>query len=165
MRFTKFQIRQVFALALMSVVCSADAESVRLVLTISSPLPYSNTPLDPTINFPEYIRTAGVDGVLDPNSIEVRNTATNETIPHALTEEFAYGDQGRVEFVVADPSHRECEIRFRTMASRPPLQPQILTPQIGVGDLLRYNASRPRPISVPYSAGLHDLNGDNRYII
>ena len=146
----------------MSVVCSADAESVRLVLTISSPLPYSNTPLDPTINFPEYIRTAGVDGVLDPNSIEVRNTATNETIPHALTEEFAYGDQGRVEYVVADPSHRECEIRFRTMASRPPLQPQILTPQIGVGDLLRYNASRPRPISVPYSAGLHDLNGDNR---
>ena len=163
MRYTNLQIRHVSFLALMSVLCStATAESVRLSLTVTSTLLYSKTPLDPTIDFPEFIREAGVDGVLDPNSIEVHNATTNETIPHALTEDFAYGDKGRVEFVVANPRHREFEIRFQTIASRPPLQPQRFTPQIGVGDLLRYNASQPRPISVPYSAGLHDLNGDNR---
>ncbi len=140
----------------------AAGESVRLRLTITSPLPYSNTPLDPTIDFPEFIRTAGVSGVLDPNSIEVRNETTDATTPHNLTEDFDYADEGRVEFVVADSSHREFEIRFQTVAERSRLQPLKLTPQIGVGDLLRYNASSPRPIAVSYSPGLHDLNGDGR---
>jgi hypothetical protein len=142
--------------------CVATADLVRIQLTITSPITYSNTPLDPTIDFPEFIRTAAVAGVLDPNSIEVRNTTADETIPHALTEDFAYGDKGRVEFVVADANHREFEIRFQTAAKRPVLRPQMFTPQIGVGDLLRYNASRPRPVSLPYSPGLYDLNGDDR---
>lgn len=118
--------------------------------------------MDPAIDFPEYIRRSKVPGVLDPNSIEVRNTATNKPVPHALTEDFAYSDKGRVEFVVADQRHTEFEIRFTTVAERPPLRSQSFTPQIGVGDLLRYNAHRPRPITVAYSPGLHDLNGDGR---
>ncbi len=131
-------------------------------MTITSPLSYSNTPLDPTIDFPEFIRMAGVSGVLDPNSIEVRNATTNATIPHALTEDFVYGDEGRVEFVAAESDDRVFEVRFQTVARRPRLRPQNLTPQIGVGDLLRYNAPSPRPIAMPYSPGLHDLNGDGR---
>ena len=134
--------------------------TLRIRLTVTTPLSFSNTPLDPTIDFPELIRTAGVAGLLDPNSITVRNAATNETVPHALTEDFAYGDKGRVEFVVANSKHTEFEIRFRTVAKRPQLKPQRFTPQIGNGDLLRYNAFRPRPIVTPYSPGLHDLNGD-----
>jgi hypothetical protein len=163
MKISRIQFRQVYVIALMCVWCSAvAAESVRVSLTITSTLLYTNTPLDPAIDFSEFIRAASVDGVLDPNSVKVCNTSTNETVPHALTEDFAYGDKGRVEFVVADPKHRNFEIRFQTIARRPPLQPQKFTPQIGVGDLLRYNASRPRPVAVPYSAGLHDLNGNGR---
>ena len=91
------RIRYISFLALMNVLCgTTTAESVRLELSISSPLRYSNTPLDPTIDFSEFVRMAGVDGELDPNSIKVRNTATNQTIPHSLTEDFAYGDKGRV---------------------------------------------------------------------
>ncbi len=150
-------------IAVISTSCSiAAAESVRLRLKIASELRYSNTPLDPRIDFPEFIRAAGASGVLDPNSIEVFNTATSETIPHALSEDFAYGDAGRVEFVVPDSSHRDFEIRFQAVAKRPQLIPREFTPQIGVGDLLRYNAAKPRPVSVPYSPGLHDLNGDGR---
>lgn len=150
-------------LAAMWLSCSCEAEdSVRLRLTVTSPMPYSSTPLDPIIDFPEFIRTAAVTGVLDPNSIEVRNAATREIIPHAMTEDFAYSDKGRVEFVASNPNHREFEIRFRTVDRRPALQPPLFTPPIGVGDLLRFNASRPRPVSVPYSPGLHDLNGDGR---
>jgi len=163
MRPTNIRILQLSVAALISVCCGTSAaESLRLQLTITSPLSYANTPMDPAIDFPEFIRTAAADGVLDPNSIEVRNTATNATIPRAVTEDFAYGDKGRVEFIVGNPDHREFEIRFRTNARRSHLQPQVFTPQIGVGDLLRYNASQPRPICLPYSAGLHDLNGDNR---
>ena len=44
-------------------------------------------------------------GVLDSNSIELRNAVTRQVVPHALTEDFAYSDKGRVEFVVADPKH------------------------------------------------------------
>jgi hypothetical protein len=136
--------------------------TVRVRLTVTTPLSHPNTPLDPTVDFPALIRKAGVAGVLDPNSIEVRNAATNKLVSHALSEDFAYGDKGRVEFVVADPSHREFEIHFRTSAERPVLIPQKFTPQIGVGDLLRYNASQPRPIAVSYSPGLYDLNGDGK---
>jgi hypothetical protein len=135
---------------------------LRLRLTVTTPLSYPHTPLDPTIDFPEWIRQAEVAGVLDPNSIEVHNTATDQTVPHAISEDFAYGDKGRVEFVIADPSHTTLEIRWKTAAERPPLRPQRFAPQAGVGDLLRYNAGHPRPITVPYSPGLHDLNGDGQ---
>ena len=135
---------------------------LRVRLTVTTPLSYSNTPLDPTIDFPELIRQAGAAGELDPNSIEVHNPATNNSVPHVITEDFAYSDKGRIEFIVADPSHTVFEIRFRVIAKRQPLRPQEFTPQIGVGDLLRYNARVSRPIGVPYSPGLHDVNGDGQ---
>ncbi len=137
-------------------------------LTIESELTLANTPIDPTIDFGSLIRQAGdlvqdADlGVLDPNSIEVFNPGTKQIVPHVLTADFAYADQGRIEFVIADPHHRLFEIRFRAVRERPPIKPQSLTPMIGLGDLLRFNAGLPRPIAVPYSPGLHDLDGDGR---
>lgn len=139
---------------------SGAESTLRAQLTITTSLHQPNTPLDPTIDFPDLIQQAGAPGVLDPNSIEIHNLATNQLVPHALTEDFQYGDKGQIEFIVANPSHTAFEIRFRTVAKRPPLKPQEFTPQIGTGDLLRYNAGVPRPITVPYSPGLHDLNGD-----
>jgi hypothetical protein len=138
------------------------ADTLRIRLTITTPLAYSNTPLDPLVDFPDLIRQAERPGVLDPNSVEVFNTQTDERVAHALTEDFAYGDQGRVQFVVSDPSQREFEIRFRTVAARLPLEPQRFTPQIGVGDLLRHNAGEPRAITLFHSMGLHDVTGDGR---
>ncbi len=135
---------------------------VRLRLTVTSPLRHTNTPLDPRIDFPHWIREAGRKGVLNPNSIEVVDLATNTAIPHALSDEFFYGDTGRVEFVITNPTHRHFAMRFEVVAERPALQPRRFTPQIGVGDLLRYNAGRPMPITVPYSPGLHDLDGDGQ---
>ncbi len=99
-------------------------------------------------------------GVLNPNSIEVHNVATDQTVSHALTADFQTSDTGRLEFVVAEPDHTVFEIRFQTVVKRPTLNPQTFTPQIGTGDLLRFNAGVPRPIAVPYSPGLHDVNGD-----
>ena len=63
--------------------------TLRVRLTVETPLSHVNTPLDPEIDFPELIRQSEAPGVLDPNSIEVRNTATNKPVPHALTEDFA----------------------------------------------------------------------------
>jgi len=51
---------------------------------------------------------------------------------------------------------------FRTVEKRPPLLPANYTPRIGVGDLLRYNAGVPRPITVIYPIGLFDLTGDGK---
>lgn len=89
-----------------------NADLVRVQLRITTPLTFRNTPLDPTIDFPELIREAGLTGAVDPNSIAVVDSATGKSIPHALTEDFAYRDRGRIEFVVAKPDRRDFEIRF-----------------------------------------------------
>ncbi len=73
------------------------------------------------------------------------NPATGRQVECAVTDDFAYGDTGRVEWVVEDPAHLEYEIRFQVTEKRPPLRPKNHTPSIGVGDLLRYNAGVPLP--------------------
>ena len=132
-------------------------------LTITSQLPrdLGNIPMSPTIDFGQLIAAAGGTGVLDPNSIQVIDAADGSVVDHALTEDFAYGDCGRVEWVVVDPGHRKYEIRFATGSVRPPLAPQSHVPMIGVGDLLRWNAGEPRPVTM-YSMRLLDLTGDGR---
>ncbi len=131
-------------------------------LTIASDLPFAKVPMDPTIDFGALIRDAKLPGVLNPNSIVVVDAATGQAVPHATTEDFAYGDKGRVEWVVQDPSHKVYELRFKTVGKRPPLAPAKYTPLIGVGDLLRYNAGEPRPVLVCYPSRLVDLTGDGR---
>ncbi|MGE0758418.1 MAG: FG-GAP repeat domain-containing protein, partial [Pirellulaceae bacterium] len=137
-----------------------SAETVWVRVTVETPLEYARTPLDPQLDFADLIRQAGATGVLDPNSIEVRQADSQKVVPHALSEELDYGERGRVEFVVEKPGPAQYDIRFRTASDRPLREPRPVTPAIGVGDLLRYNALAPRPIAMPYSAGLHDLNGD-----
>ncbi len=156
--------RVISSLTLLAMLTSAaladEGGSVSLRLTATTALEFSHTPMDPTIDFGAFVREAKRDGVFDPNSIEVWNMATGERVPHAITEDFADGDRGRVEFVIADRQHTRFEIWFRTVSERPPLQPPSQVPAVGVGDLLRYNAGVPRPITLFYSMGLHDLNGD-----
>lgn len=134
--------------------------SVRL--TITSDLPFAKVPMDPTIDFGALIKQGKLPGVLNPNSIVVIDVATSKPVPHATNEDFAYGDKGRIEWVVGNPSHREYEIRFKTTAKRPPLMPAKFTPMIGVGDLLRFNAGTPRPFAVSYLSRLVDLTGDGK---
>ncbi|MHC4404277.1 MAG: FG-GAP repeat domain-containing protein [Planctomycetota bacterium] len=129
-------------------------------LTVTTPLEFRNTPMDPIVDFAKFVRQTGRRGFVDPNSIRIINESTGEAVACAVSEDFAYGDKGRVEFVIADPSHRRYQILFRITKRRRPLLPQEHTPAIGVGDLLRYNAGRPRPVTLLHSMGLHDLNGD-----
>ena len=131
-------------------------------LRVMSQLKYRNVPMDPEIDFGMVIRKADLPGVLDPNSIEVVDVADGRQIPFARTEDFAYGDKGRIAWVIEDPTHRDYELRFKTCKSRPALIPQKYTPLIGVGDLLRYNAGTPRPITLIYLSRLIDLTGDGR---
>jgi len=130
--------------------------------TVTSPLPCPKIPMDPTIDFAELIRDARLPGVFDPGSIHVLDGKTGRRVPHALAEDFAYGDSGRVQWVIEDPAHTEYEIRFRTAGRRPPLRPPKFTPMIGTGDLLRYNAAEPRPFALPYVSRLVDLTGDGK---
>ncbi|MBN2312254.1 MAG: VCBS repeat-containing protein [Candidatus Hydrogenedentes bacterium] len=131
-----------------------------LPLTVTSDLSLPKVPMDPTIDFGKAIEEAHLPGVLDPNSIRVIDLASGQGVPCAISEDFAYGDAGRVEWVIDDPGHNRFAIRFRTSASRPARDSAAYTPLIGVGDLLRYNASAPRPIALPYLSGLVDLTGD-----
>jgi len=100
--------------------------------------------------------------VLDPNSIEIVDSKTGARIPFARSDDFAYGDAGRLGWVIEDARHTAYEIRFSTSTVRPALKPQPFTPRIGTGDLLRYNAGEARPVSLPYPSGLVDLNGDGK---
>ncbi|MBN1342170.1 MAG: VCBS repeat-containing protein [Phycisphaerae bacterium] len=140
----------------------AEAGTYCVKLTVTSDLPFAKVPMDPTIDFGAMIRKAGLPGVLNPNSIVVVDLATGKRVDHATTEDFVYGDKGRVEWVIEDPAHKTYEIRFQTIEKRPPLAPVDFTPMIGVGDLLRYNAGQPRPVVASYLSGLVDLTGDGK---
>lgn len=129
-------------------------------VTITSELPFANVPIDPVIDFTAIIQGAHLPGVLDPNSIEVVNLATKQIEPHALNQDFRNGNKGHVRWLARQPSHREFEVRFKTGATRSFLPPPKYTPQIGVGDLLRYNAGEPRPVGPYWVSRLVDLTGD-----
>jgi hypothetical protein len=156
-------VRTIALVTLMLLAAGVRGETTyRVTLTVTSTLPAGNVPMDPTIDFGKIIAGAKLPGVLDPNSITVINKTTSQLVRFARTEDFAYGDRGRLEWVIADPTHRTFEIRFRTVGKRPLLQPQGYVPPVGVGDLLRFNAAEPRPITLFYAAALADLSGDGR---
>ena len=143
-----------------SVVAETGRGDNSVTCTVTSPLPCPKIPLDPAIAV--LIRGGRLPGVLDPGSIHVIDSKTGRSVPHALSEDFAYGDKGRVQWVIEDPTHTEYEIRFRTAVRRPPLSAHNVVPMIGTGDLLRYNAAEPRPFALPYPSRLVDLTGDGR---
>ena len=151
-----------FCLVLILATSVTAEEPRRITLTVTSDLPSGNVPFDPTIDFAKIIADAKLPGVLDPNSIEIINKVTGEAVPFGRSEDFAYGDKGRLEWVIRDPGHKAFEIRFKTAAKRPALIPQAYVPAVGVGDLLRYNAGEPRPIAMPFSGRLIDLTGDGK---
>src|SRR5262245_46870795 len=122
----------VFLLAL-GVGRGEDPVRCRVRLRVTTTLEFCNTPLDPVIDFAELIRDAKLAGVLDPNSIRVVSAAGRETVPHARSDDFAYGDRGRIEWVARDPKDTEFEIRFHVVGRRPRLEPQAETPLVGTG--------------------------------
>ncbi len=131
-------------------------------LEVTSRLTHPNTPMSVTIDFADQIRRNRIPGVLDANSIRVINATTGQQVASARTEDFAYSDRGRIEWVIADRGHTTWRIRFRTTETRLLIRPQGHVPAIGVGDLLRYNAGPHRPITSFFQAELHDLTGDGR---
>lgn len=139
----------------------ATASSYRFRLSVTTPLELANVPVDPVIDFGALLRDAKADGVVDLNSMEVIDLSTGRPVPHAL-EGFESGDRGRVAWLIVDPGHVKYEIRFRTADQRPAVVPSKRTPLIGTGDMLRYNAGVPRPITLFYGMGLVDLTGDGR---
>ncbi|NLF07343.1 MAG: VCBS repeat-containing protein [Pirellulaceae bacterium] len=152
------------ALLLAALLGAADSQKIacRVVLSVASELPQENVPLDPMIDFGKLIAEAGLTGVLDSNSIRVVNAETGEAVEHALSGDFMYGDRGRVEWVVENPAHKRYEIRFCVVLRRTRAEPRKRVPLIGTGDLLRYNAGKPRPVTAYFAVGLADLTGDGR---
>ena len=139
---------------------------VAVPFTITSPLPQDlgPIPISARLDLGAVIRKAGREGLLDPGSIEVVDLADGAAVPCHLAEEFAHGDEGRVEFAVRDPARTRYEIRFDTVppgSRRPHLPARSRTPAVGAGDLLRHNAGEPRPVTL-HSFGLVDLDGDGR---
>ncbi|MBM3459931.1 MAG: VCBS repeat-containing protein, partial [Armatimonadetes bacterium] len=133
-----------------------------LRITVTTPLPAGRVPLDPEVDFTALRRRLGLPGVLDPDSVRVTDGETGRAIPHALSDEFQFGDRGRVEWSALRPSQRVFDLRFRTVPLRPAPRARGLSLPIGVGDLLRYGGGQRRPLALPYLSRLVDLTGDGR---
>ncbi len=138
------------------------AAGYSIPVTVTSKLPAENVPLDPLVDFDKAISAINAAGVLDPNSIEVREIGTGRVVAHSLGDGFGVSNRGRVQWVASRPDQRTYEIRFRTAAVRPVLRPRQFTPLVGVGDLVSYNAGVPRPVTMRFPARLVDLTGDGR---
>lgn len=152
----------VFAAAWLAVAAVDDRPLYQTTLTITTKLPDGRVPMDPVIDFAQLAADAGISGVVDVNSIEVIDAATGRAVPCSLDEQFNHGASGRVRWVIEQPERTTYQIRFRMTAGRAMRQPKEFTPMIGVGDLLRYNAGRSRPITLPMPGRLADLTGDGR---
>ena len=76
--------------------------SFRLTVTSRLPTNLGHIPMSTTIDFAELIRDAQLPGVFDPNSVEVVDLQSGRIIPHARTEDFAYSDRGRIEWVIRE---------------------------------------------------------------
>lgn len=139
-------------------------QNICLELHIKGPLPgdLGAIPLSPVIDFAEWVRRVGAEGVFDPNSLELINAATGQVVEYGRGEEFAHGDCGRIEWVVEDPLHLVYELRFRTLSKRPALEPLRFVPMVGVGDLLRYNSGAQGPVFLAGSMRLADTAGRGR---
>jgi hypothetical protein len=136
--------------------------TVSFTITSALPADLGYIPISAEIDFASLLPNGGSDARLKPASIVVIDLADDTVVPHHLTEDFAHGDHGRVEFVIGDPTHTRYDIRFSSLASgetRPPLAPSWTVPVVGVGDLLRFNANEPRPITM-FCFRLVDLNGN-----
>ena len=103
---------------LLAHVGSAAEPLYHVGIEVTSPLPKGNVPMDPTIDFGEVIREHGGKGVLDPNSFEVVNVVTGKPVPFARSEDFVYGDRGRLEWVITDPGVDILSISTATSSQR-----------------------------------------------
>ena len=139
-----------------------ETRKLAVSLRLASALPFSKVPLDPWIDFSSLAREAGFKGVLDPNSIRVREGSFRRILPHALGDDFDHGPRGRVQWVVEDPDLRDYELQFELRPVRPALEPRRYIPMIGTGDLLRYNHGTLQPIALPILGALVDLTGDGK---
>ena len=159
---TRFLVSLCFVWTFTLAVSAAPLGAGAVKLTVTSELALPNAPLSAEMNFPKLIQQAGLKGVLDPNSISVVNLTTGQPQPCVVSRDFDYGDTGRVQWVIADPEHREYEIRFATVATRSARVAPAYVPQLGIGDLLMYNAGAPRPLGTGTPVGLLDLTGDGK---
>ena len=58
--------------------------SYSIPLTVTSQLPVANVPLDPLVDFDKALSAINATGVLDPNSIEIREMGTDRVVAHSL---------------------------------------------------------------------------------
>ena len=63
-------------------------QTYSIKFTVTSALPFKNTPLDPVIDFGSLAHDAG--GMFNPNSVQLVNSKTAEVVPHALSSDFTY---------------------------------------------------------------------------
>jgi hypothetical protein len=117
----------------------------RVDLQITSPLTYVNTPFDPELDFAALIEQAGIQGVVDYDSIRVIDPTTGAVVAHALGIGFQDRDRGRVEWVVADPHQTAFEIHFQVVAERPPRRLHPTNRYRRSPPLQRRRAATPRP--------------------
>ena len=82
------------------------AAGYSIPVTVTSKLPAENVPLDPLVDFDKAISAINAAGVLDPNSIEVREIGTGRVVAHSLGDGFGVSNRGRVQWVASRPDQR-----------------------------------------------------------
>ncbi len=138
--------------------------TVHFRLHIDSPLPddLGLIPFAPRIDLADVARSINASGFVDIDSVEIVNLTTGQRVEYARGEEFAHGAVGRFEWPIADSQHRSYLVSFRMRPQRSRLHPQVYVPMVGTGDVLRYNAGCPRPLTLGGSMQLADWSGEGR---
>ena len=131
-------------------------------VTVETDVTYPNLPCDPQIDTAKWVKDLQQTGYVDLNSLRVIDVAQNEVVPHAIGNEFADSDKGRLKWLISSPESREFQIRFHVRPQRIPLSAGSNPPLIGTGDLLRHSSTDSQILTVKYPGRFIDLNGDGR---
>jgi hypothetical protein len=130
------------------------------------------TPVRLRLDFAEILKSQGVSGNLDQNSIRVVRYRPDSgralsyqpdelayEVPYQLGREFSYGDSGDIWWRIQTEMDTNFHIYFDILeGGRKPGPPTIAL--IGCGDNFRYNHGQPGPIDTAMSASIRYLDWD-----
>ncbi|MBN2307872.1 MAG: VCBS repeat-containing protein [Candidatus Hydrogenedentes bacterium] len=113
------------------------------------------------IDFGALLHDAGEEARFAPGSVQVAcvNADGSETvIPHALDEDFAWQDKGRVSWVIEQPDRLAYRVRFGALGAAESRSAPVYIPLIGHGDNFRYN--RPLGNDPIHAHGIMPVSAD-----
>lgn len=131
------------------------------LIKIEAPRRHTFVPCTVSFNFAADIKSRGLSGAVDKNTVRITD-ADGGFVHCNLSDDFLYGDSGRIHFLVEDSSRAEYRLVYSLKTPGAPAPLPSYIGLVGNGDCLRYNQGTPQPFfnGMCTCPRLADIDGD-----